>query len=411
MKLLKYILPLYLIALGCEDLNFPDPNSPSTASATVQSLVTGAEAGMRGSLSNYLIGVSSVGREAYHFEPADPRYTGELIHGPLDPGGFVVYSSWNSRYRVIKNCQLLLEKSDDKGVEGFAKTIEAYQLLLALNMQNNNGVKIAPYNGLDSDPASKAAAFTEIARLLDDASSALDNAGASFGFKLSSGFSGFDTPATFKKFNRALAGRVAVYMGQWDKALTALGQSFMDASGDMDLGVYHVFGSGQGDASNGMYENPNASYVRTMAHMSYKTDAEKGDPRYTSKIVERADTTVYDGLQSNLAVSVWGGAYDPVAIIRNEELVLLKAEANIGKGGDGLTEINAVRSAHGLADAASGGLDQLLHEKRYSLFMEGHRWVDMRRYGKTGSLPNDRSSRGDQVFDSFPIPEAETKGK
>ncbi|MDP6991997.1 MAG: RagB/SusD family nutrient uptake outer membrane protein [Candidatus Marinimicrobia bacterium] len=411
MKLLKYILPLYLIALGCEDLNFPDPNSPSTASATVQSLVTGAEAGMRGSLSNYLIGVSSVGREAYHFEPADPRYTGELIHGPLDPGGFVVYSSWNSRYRVIKNCQLLLEKSDDKGVEGFAKTIEAHQLLLALNMQNNNGVKIAPYNGLDSDPASKSAAFTEIARLLDDASSALDAAGASFGFKLSSGFSGFDTPATFKKFNRALAGRVAVYMGQWDKALTALGQSFMDASGDMDLGVYHVFGSGQGDASNGMYENPNASYVRTMAHMSYKTDAEAGDPRYTSKIVERADTTVYDGLQSNLAVSVWGGAYDPVAIIRNEELVLLKAEANIGKGGDGLTEINAVRSAHGLADAASGGLDQLLHEKRYSLFMEGHRWVDMRRYGKTGSLPNDRSSRGDQVFDSFPIPEAETKGK
>jgi len=411
MKLLKYILPLYLIALGCEDLNFPDPNSPSTASATVQSLVTGAEAGMRGSLSNYLIGVSSVGREAYHFEPADPRYTGELIHGPLDPGGFVVYSSWNSRYRVIKNCQLLLEKSDDKGVEGFAKTIEAHQLLLALNMQNNNGVKIAPYNGLDSDPASKSAAFTEIARLLDDASSALDAAGASFGFKLSSGFSGFDTPATFKKFNRALAGRVAVYMGQWDKALTALGQSFMDASGDMDLGVYHVFGSGQGDASNGMYENPNASYVRTMAHMSFKTDAEAGDPRYTSKIVERADTTVYDGLQSNLAVSVWGGAYDPVAIVRNEELVLLKAEANIGKGGDGLTEINAVRSAHGLADAASGGLDQLLHEKRYSLFMEGHRWVDMRRYGKTGSLPNDRSSRGDQVFDSFPIPEAETKGK
>lgn len=411
MKLLKYILPLYLIALGCEDLNFPDPNSPSTASATVQSLVTGAEAGMRGSLSNYLIGVSSVGREAYHFEPADPRYTGELIHGPLDPGGFVVYSSWNSRYRVIKNCQLLLEKSDDKGVEGFAKTIEAHQLLLALNMQNNNGVKIAPYNGLDSDPASKSAAFTEIARLLDDASSALDAAGTSFGFKLSSGFSGFDTPATFKKFNRALAGRVAVYMGQWDKALTALGQSFMDANGDMDLGVYHVFGSGQGDASNGMYENPNASYVRTMAHMSYKTDAEAGDPRYTSKIVERADTTVYDGLQSNLAVSVWGGAYDPVAIVRNEELVLLKAEANIGKGGDGLTEINAVRSAHGLADAASGGLDQLLHEKRYSLFMEGHRWVDMRRYGKTGSLPNDRSSRGDQVFDSFPIPEAETKGK
>ena len=90
MKLIKYIIPLLITVFACEDLDFPDPNSPSTASATVQSLVTGAEAGLRASLSNYLIGVGSVGREAYHFEPADPRYTGELIHGPLDPGGFVV---------------------------------------------------------------------------------------------------------------------------------------------------------------------------------------------------------------------------------------------------------------------------------------------------------------------------------
>ena len=410
MKFTKYILPLFLFAVACEDLDFPDPNSPSTASATVQSLVTGAEAGMRASLSNYLIGVSSVGREAYHFEPADPRYTGELIHGPLDPGGFVVYSSWNSRYRVVKNSRLLMEKSEDKGVEGFAKTVEAYQLLLALNMQNNNGIKVAPYNGLDSDPVSKTAAFTEVAKLLDEANTALDGAGSTFSFKLSSGFSGFDTPSTFKQFNRALRGRVAVYMGEWDVALTALGQSFMDPAASMDKGVYHVFGSGQGDNANGMYENPNASYVRTMAHMSFKTDAEAGDPRYTSKVVERADTTTYDGLKSNLAVSVWSGAYDPIAVVRNEELVLLKAEANIGKGGDGLTEINAVRSAHGLSAASTGGIDQLLHEKRYSLFMEGHRWVDMRRYSKTGSLPNDRSDRGDKVFDSFPLPEAETKG-
>ena len=129
--------------------------------------------------------------------------------------------------------------------------------------------------------------------------------GNTFSFKLSSGFSGFDTPSTFKQFNRALRGRVAVYMGEWDVALTALSQSFMDPVASMDKGVYHVFGSGQGDNANGMYENPNASYVRTMAHMSFKTDAEAGDPRYTSKVVERADTTTYDGLKSNLAVSVW----------------------------------------------------------------------------------------------------------
>ena len=309
MKIVKYILPLFLFAAACEDLDFPDPNSPSTASATVQSLVTGAEAGMRASLSNYLIGVSSVGREAYHFEPADPRYTGELIHGPLDPGGFVVYSSWNSRYRVIKNSRFLLEKTADKGVEGFAKTVEAYQLLLALNMQNNNGVKIAPYNGLDSDPATKDNSFKEIAKLLDEAASALDAAGSAFTFKLSPGFSGFDTPSTFKQFNRALRGRVAVYMGEYDVALTALEQSFMDPAGSMYKGVYHVFGSGQGDNANGMYENPNASFVRTMAHMSFKTDAEAGDRHAGSVasgcgqagIQSRPDRSAGDGQRAGAA--------------------------------------------------------------------------------------------------------------
>ena len=67
-----------------------------------------------------------------------------------------------------------------------------------------------------------------------------------------------------------------------------------------------------------------------------------------------------------------------------------------------------MRAAHGLTDAASGGLTQLLHEKRYSLFLEGHRWIDMRHYGLTGELPLDRD--GDVVFDSYPKPETEVPG-
>ena len=51
MKNLKNILPLLLVTLwfGCEDLDFPDQNEPSTDVATVQTLVTGAEAGKRSS--------------------------------------------------------------------------------------------------------------------------------------------------------------------------------------------------------------------------------------------------------------------------------------------------------------------------------------------------------------------------
>ena len=412
MKYLKNILPLLLVTLwfGCEDLEFPDPNAPSTDVATVQTLVTGAEAGMRSSYGLYLREVSSVGRETYYLEPADPRYTGELLRGPLDPGGFLVYSPWAARYSVIANCRILMTQfADDAGASGFAKTIEAYQLSLVLSMQNENGCKIAPYNGLESDFVSKAEGWTEVAALLDGGYADLNSAGSSFSFTLSSGFSGFDTPATFAKFNRALRARVAVYMDDWSVALTALDNSFMNDAGDMSLGVYHVYSSGQGDQSNGMYADPTGSFIRLMAHPSFETDAEAGDPRFSSKVVERATEITYDGLTSDLAPTMWTGDYDPVSIIRKEELVLLKAEATIGGGtGDGLTEINLVRAEHGLDPRTESSLAVLLHEKRYSLFLEGHRWVDMRHYGLTGDLPLDRD--GDVVFDSYPKPETEVPG-
>ena len=411
MKYIQNALPLLLVTLwfGCEDLEFPDPNAPSTDVATVQTLVTGAEAGMRSSYALYLREVSSVGRETYYLEPADPRYTGELLRGPLDPGGFLVYSPWAARYRVIANCRILITQfADDAGATGFAKTIEAYQLSLVLNMQNENGCKIAPYDGLDSEFVSRADGWTEVAALLDAGYADLNSAGDAFSFSLSSGFAGFDTPATFAEFNRALRARVAVYMDDWSVALTALDNSFMDPAGDMSHGVHHVYSSGQGDGTNGMYADPNATFVKLMAHPTFKDEAEAGDPRYSNKVVERATEITYDGLTSNEAPIMWSSDYDPVSIIRNEELVLLKAEASIGNGGDGLTEINIVRAAHGLADAASGGLTQLLHEKRYSLFLEGHRWIDMRHYGLLDSLPLDRD--GDQVFTSYPRPESEVPG-
>ena len=44
-KMMK-ILPVVLVLFwtGCEDLDFPDPNNPTSDTATIQSLVTGAEA-------------------------------------------------------------------------------------------------------------------------------------------------------------------------------------------------------------------------------------------------------------------------------------------------------------------------------------------------------------------------------
>lgn len=403
--------------VGCDSLDFADPNSPVVESATVQSLITGAEAGMRVDLDIYLRSICVVGREVYYLEPADPRYTGELLTGPMDGGGFLTTRPWNAHYAVIKNCNLVLDHEDaDAGAIGFAKTILAYNLLMVINMQDENGARLNYDGDINVDVATKAEVFAEIASLLDEGISSLGGAGSAFSFTLSSGFEGFDTPSTFSQFNRAIAARVAVYDDRWQDALDALDDSFLDEAGDLDLGVYHVYSSGLNDQSNEMYEDPLSTNVKLMGHPSYQTDADSGDVRFSSKALVRSETDTslavytYDELSSDLGITIWSSSYDPNPIIRNEELILLKAEAKIGLGtDDGLTEINIIRAAHDLSDAAVGGLDQLLHEKRYSLFLEGHRLIDMRHYGKTDELPIDRPERGDKIV-TFPLPETETPG-
>ena len=119
MKILPVVLVLFWT--GCEDLDFPDPNNPTSDTATIQSLVTGAEAQMRSGFGVYIRDMLVVGREAYYLEPADPRYTGELLRGPIDPGGFLCYTPWAANYKVISNCQTILNSAEaDAGAKGFA---------------------------------------------------------------------------------------------------------------------------------------------------------------------------------------------------------------------------------------------------------------------------------------------------
>ncbi len=410
------LLVLMLIGVGCETLTFVDPNDPSVDSASIASLVTGMEAGMRNNFSTYLLFVAVVGREAYNFDPADPAWTDEVLYGPLDAGGFVVNNPWAQRYRVIQNGEIIIQKTQNDaglsaasvaGAIGVVKTLQAYQLLLNLNSLDENGIKI-DFTGVLDNFASKTESFNFIAGLLDDANTQLGNAGASFSFTLSSGFDGFNTPAAFMEFNRALRARVAVYMGDFQAALAALQASFLDPAGDFNRGVYHVYGAGLGDILNPIFEVPTAPFVKFRAHPGFIADAEAGDLRVTSKTLDRtADPTMTQvtfgvtGLSSAYPIAVSSSATAAFPIIRNEELILLRAEANVGLGNFGLAEsdMNIVRAEAGLAGyTATDGtnaLDRLLHEKRYSLFIEGHRWVDMRRYDRLSELPIDRS--GDPV--------------
>ncbi len=428
LKRLTASLSLSLLALlfyGCPDRNFPNPNSASEETASVQSLVTGTEGSMRDALSFYIYGTSLVGREAYYLGGDDPRFMSEYKGGALDAGGPFVNNTWNARYRAIANARILLNRAAQEptsrageraGLEGFAKTIIAYQLLLNLNLTNENGIKI----GYSPNPAafpfvSKAEGFTEINRLLDEAHASLTSEGAAFDFTLSSGFAGFNTPPTFARFNRALRARVAAYQGDYTACLTALQNSFLtetNTAAGMRTGVYHTYSTAAGDLLNPVFEPP-ASATRFFAQRNFFSQNQDTltDARL-SKVFRRDPAASNYGVSSNHAVSLYASNTAPVAIIRNEELLLLRAEARI-KTGDlagALADLNRVRQAAGVADYTSiadetDGINKLLYERRYSLFCEGHRWIDMRRFNRLGELPIERT--GDVVAVNFPRPLSE----
>ena len=419
-KIVK-LLPVlsFLIWTGCEDLDFPDPNNPTSETATIQSLVTGAEAQMRSGYGVWIRDLLVVGREAYYFEPADPRYTGELLHGPVDPGGFLCYTPWAANYKVIANCQTILNSSEaDAGAKGFAQTVNAYCLMRVLAMTDENGARLNYDGNINQEVATKEEVLTEIESLLNAGLTNLEQAGDNFSFTLSSGFSGFNTPETFAHFNRGLMARVSVLQDKWSQAQEAL--TSVDAwmnGGDHDAGVYHVFSSAANDADNQMFEDPNAATLKLMVHPSFLTDADPGDLRVSSNVVERAETVTYDGLTTNLAPTLYNSIYDPVPMMRAVELQLLQAEVHIGNGDYASAEalLNSLRASAGVAEYsgtdASNAVDRVLHEKRYSLFLEGHRLVDMRHYNKTEQLPLDRTDTDtpDKIV-TFPIPETETPG-
>ncbi|MFM7091534.1 MAG: RagB/SusD family nutrient uptake outer membrane protein, partial [Bacteroidota bacterium] len=100
--------------------------------------------------------------------------------------------------------------------------------------------------------------------------------------------------------------------------------------------------------------------------------------------------------------------------IRNEELILLKAEAhaNLGQTTEAVNAINIIRNAASIgnytgATTRDALINEILYQRRYSLWAEpwGHRWIDARRYNKLNEIPT--SYDKGTIFKQFPHPQAE----
>ena len=471
MKLaLVAIVLVTAFVVGACDFNITNPNSPppfgpNATPDQVKSAAVGTLVAVRVDVPRWILAGAILGREGYRLDTADPRFTTELLHGPLDPSNDAFGGGqWAAEYRAIQSGYQILNNigsaqiaaGERDAVRGFVHTIQAVAFLMVLNAHTQDSIPVDVNRTLDQPLAplvSNDSAYKFVLGLLDSARTEL-LAATAFPFDPGPGFTGFDTPPAFLKFNRALAARVWTYRASptapgvnctacRDSAAAALAASFLDPAASMDLGVFHVFSTGNQDTPNALFQNP-ASAVN-LVHPSIKASAETQnasallDKRFLAKVADRkaATATVPDTfslscLKSALAWIRYPSPNASVPIIRNEELILLDAETQwfrtTPNRAQSVTDLNLVRQTSGglapttvtAASSDAAFTDELLKQRLYSLIYEGgHRWIDMRRYGRLAQVPIDRPTGcaatkdtvSDRVFSTLPINSFEVEAR
>jgi hypothetical protein len=421
-------IALVLAAGACSPDRITNPNSPTesgVASNPLRALglaANGVLAGERNSIGSYLIATGQFGRELFNISPTESRAVTYYYENFSDPTGGAS-SGWSDRYATLRNIATFYSTGDlvesltpaqRSAALGFGKTLEALELSYVAATRNNLGavVQILPDPEGLAPFVSRDSAYRYITAILDSGYADLIAAGATpFPFDLPSpagtGFSGFDTPEGFAKFNRALQARVQAYRASqaggdetlYEGALSALEESFIaplapDRS-NLRSGPAYLFGNLGTDAGNSV----SAINLNLYAHPSIRDGGgvDTTDLRYREKILsgQPLRTPADSDTPTDLRLGVYADATTPIPIIDDEELVLLRAEARwfTGDPDGALDDINEVRTiSGGLAERGAftdtnDFVTELLAQRRLSLLLQGHRWVDVRRFGRLESLP------------------------
>lgn len=454
------VLVAAMVSCKASELNIPNPNTATVLGASsdptaLQLLATGLLVDQRGTRAGFITNAAYFGREAYSFQPTEGRAVTHFLIGisiggviKLDPTGFAT-GPWAGEYNVLRDIfnfkktvdgSTTLTAPQKAAALGFAQTIEALMMFEIVQTHDSLGAiteikddasQLAPFVGRDS-------VYKYILNTLDNAASNLGNGGAAFPFTLGPGFAGFNTPTTYATFTQALKAKASAHYATagggapaWQAAIAALGKSFVNGGAttraQLDVGVYDTYGASP-DSPNGLTQ---ATNTNLYAHTSFTTDAQlkadgTPDNRYLAKIrtglPSRTGPVTADGPttgSSTTGFSIWPTLASSIPVIRNEELILIRAEAKLATGdkAGAIADLNQVRINSGglpastltAASSDDAVLLGIFYEKRYSLMMEGVRWIDHRRYNKLSLLPLDVATGPNKNFVAKvnPIPQGE----
>jgi starch-binding outer membrane protein, SusD/RagB family len=451
-----------IVAAGCKDNPLVPPvDSPTTSAVSGQLTSAGVKTLAIGVLANDRALASELSysklpeiyaRDMFRIDPNEPRYVTETLGGSADPGGFSGSGGWTNGFVTIRAASTLLAALPNtpesqvsvakrQTTTGLIETMKALEYYRLLELRDTLGVALQP----DDDPNTvgpiicKTSALSYIAALLDTAKTTLDSAGsAALPFTPPSGFTAFgrdySKAVNLVIFNRALKGKVDVYRGldhqapaagAFAQAITELNTALGTATpggvpaSQFAKGVYVTFvAGGTENSANPLDDSRIGVNPRALSSL------QAGDTR-ASKIIPRAalsgagltTSLTYVGADAGNSANLT----NPMAIIRDEELVLLRAQAYFEnlQPVQALADLNSVRTNYGLAALTLVDVPTLpaqraavVYEKRYSLFFEGpQHLVDLRAYGMLTSANTPAELPADPFNTAIPIPKTEADAR
>jgi starch-binding outer membrane protein, SusD/RagB family len=461
-KYTTFALTLGALALGaCKDNAVVNPEDAPTVEAisgaltrgSLQQLATGVlaqdRAAVVGTFTHYVLS-AIFARDVYRIDTSEPRYVQETLGSNPDPGSFAGGGGWGQFYtatRAATNVLIALPSAsateltaaEKSATSGFIKTIRAMDYYRVAELRDTVGIAIQTDDPDEVTPIlCKTPALAAIAAQLDDALTDLNAAGAAtkLPFVLPSGWTSstlagrdYSVVSNIILFNRALKGKIDFYRGldrtspqpalftQSIAELTiALGGAAAGAvpSSRFSFGPYYNFVPGGSEATAN-----NRADEKIGLHPLLRDSVQAGDTR-GAKIVNRPNGVISgQGISTTLtfvgAIPTLTNQSAPIAILKDEELVLLRAQAYIEANNfaAATADVNSVRTSYGLAPLAvftnkEAARSAVLYEKRFSLLFEGpQRLVDLRGYGRLNNTYLRKETTTDPFNAAFPIPRAE----
>jgi hypothetical protein len=414
---------------GC-NLDLTNPNNPtvggalSNPRAATSRQIVGVMSQYRVNRTDMIRAFGSFGRETYYMFITDGRF----ITGPLrdwrQNNSFDAGTQWAGRYGNYRNAYAALQviaattalsAAEKAGARGVLNTFIALDLLHVIEARGPIGAVVDMTDDVNAVNAivSQDSAYKFISAKLDDANTDLAAAGTTFYFPIYNGFGvGVpSTPAGFAQFNRAIKARVEVKRGSlgcgatcYNAALTALGATWIAdlTAANRDNGVYTIYSTAAGDAPNttaftgsvgsDLFVHPGIDSIAGVAT----------DDRFRRKISGCPASTPRSevGVTSSHRPCTYGTTTTSIPIVRNEELILLRAEARwfTANTAGALTDLAAVRANSGSTNGGTSAVafaapandadftTELLLQRTLSLYQEGQRYPDYRRFGRLSQL-------------------------